>query len=189
MDTLEADNPKLDQQAYYASQAAYGSEKYHRMLQDEGYQLDPSLSSYRYKTYVGQQKTLVAFKGTDPYSLIDLDADVAIAIGTQKKNPEFKTASEIVKRAKSKYGSKVITTGHSLGGTKAIESANDHGLKAIVFNPGTGLREFGTRSHTTYIKKGDVISSRVKGENIKISKGSHSLNSFEPDFQSKIKVY
>jgi alpha-beta hydrolase superfamily lysophospholipase len=62
---------------------------------------------------------LVAYKGTDPTNLVDLDADAAIALGTQRYNPQFRNAITIAHRANEKYGS-VYTTGHSLGGIICI---------------------------------------------------------------------
>lgn len=170
-----------DLHAYYAAQASYGSLEHHNLLGSHGYTLDNELSSNKFKTYSKGDKALVAYKGTNPLSLIDLDADAAIAIGTHRKNQEFKEASRIAKRAKQKYKN-ITTTGHSLGGTKAIESANDVGGKAIVFNPGTGLRKLKTGGHKVYQNEDDFISQRVEGSNIVKSRGGHSLNSFENKF-------
>jgi hypothetical protein len=88
---------------------------------------------------------------------------------------------------------KIITTGHSLGGTKAIESANDIGAKAVVFNPGTGVFGLKTKDHKVYVHEKDKIASRVRGSNVtKIRGGSkykplenHSINTFEETFKRK----
>lgn len=171
-----------DLHAYYASQASYGSLKHHNLLTDNGYTQDNDLSSNKHRTYYKQDKAIVAYKGTNPLSLIDLDADAAIALGTHRKNQEFTQASSIAKKARDKYKN-VTTTGHSLGGTKAIESANDIGGKAIVFNPGTGLRKLKTANHKVYQNSNDIISSRVEGNNVvKSNYGGHSLDSFEDRF-------
>jgi len=53
-----------DLHAYYASQAAYGSDKYHNLLTSEGFTQDPSLSSDNTRTYTKRDKTIVSFKGT-----------------------------------------------------------------------------------------------------------------------------
>jgi hypothetical protein len=176
-----------DKYAYYASQAVYGSGVHHDKLVTAGYDVDEELSDYKTKTYVKNGTALVAYKGTDPTNIVDLDADAAIAIGTQRYNPEFKKAVELGKRAKEKYGV-VYTTGHSLGGTKAIESANAISGKAVVFNPGTGLFNLDVGEHKTYVKKQDPISVRVKGSNIHWSSGGHSLTGYEEMFNPREKI-
>jgi len=175
-----------DKYAYYASQAAYGSGVHHDKLTTDGYIVDEELSDYKTKTYVKDGTALVAYKGTG-LSITDWDADVTIAMGTQRYNPEFKKAVSLAKQAKEKYGN-VYTTGHSLGGTKAIESANAIGGKAIVFNPGTGLFKLDAGDHKVYVKRQDPISVRIKGSNIDWSDGGHSLTGFEDRFNPRPKV-
>jgi hypothetical protein len=181
--------------AYYASQAVYGSPEHHNLLKEAGYTQDPSLSSNYIRTYHRPGKTIVTYKGTNILDPKDLRADVAIALGRQRSNEEFRKATQIAAKAKQKYQN-IITTGHSLGGTKAIESANDTNSKAIVFNPGTGLRGLKTDKHKVYINEQDIIASRVKGSNITKVKGSkftplksHSLTTFEESFTPKRKRY
>lgn len=172
--------------AYYSSQAAYGSSDYEKRLAESGYHADPELSSRRAKVFSKKGgKTYVAYKGTNPLNPNDLEADAAIALGVHKRHGQFREASDLAKRVKDKYGDKVIATGHSLGGTKAIESANDQGLKAIVFNPGTGLAGLDTGEHKVFLKSGDPISSRVRGSNVTKSRGGHSLGGFEDQFRPK----
>jgi len=175
-----------DEIAYYTSQATYGSQDYEKKLAEQGYLPDSEFSTHRTKVYSKKGgKTFIGYKGTDPTNLTDLDADAAIALGTHRRHKEFMTASDLAKRVKSKYGEDVIATGHSLGGTKAIESANDIGVKAIVFNPGTGLAGLDTGEHRVYIKDQDIISSRVRGSNVRKSRGGHSLSGFEDNFNPK----
>lgn len=187
----EEDDEDFD--AYNASQAVYGSNKHHEALLAKGYKQDPSLSSNVARTYTKPEKTIVTYKGTNPLSFIDLDADAAIGIGTHRRNPQFRYASDTAKKAKEKYKNKIITTGHSLGGTKAIESANDVGGRAVAFNPGTGLFGLDTGSHKVYIHEKDKIASRVKGRNVTTIRGgsifkplsNHSINTFEDTFTKK----
>lgn len=176
-----------DKYAYYASQAVYGSGVHHDKLVTAGYDVDEELTDSRTKTYVKDGAALIAYKGTDPTNFVDLDADAAIAIGTQRYNPQFKNAVTIAHRANEKYSS-VHTTGHSLGGTKAIESANAIGGKATVFNPGTGLFKLDTGDHRTFVNRMDPISARVRGSNIDYGGGGHSLDNFENRFNPMPKV-
>lgn len=174
-----------DKYAYYASQAVYGSGVHHDLLTTEGYDVDEELSTYNTKTYVKNGQALVAYRGTQ--DIADIDADATIALGTQRFSPEFKKAFKIAQRAKEKYGV-VYTTGHSLGGTKALESANLIGGKAIVFNPGTGFFKYDAGDNRVYVKRQDPISVRIKGSNIDWSDGGHSLNEYEDRFNPKTKV-
>jgi len=165
-----------DKHAYYASEAAYGSEKHHKFLESQGYRLDPTLSTYNVKTYAKNGKALVAYRGTNPTNISDLQADKDIVLN-RYNNSQFNLAKIIAKRAKKKYGDLVVT-GHSLGGTKAIKAADAVGGRAIVFNPGTGLAPLKTGSHKVYRKDKDVISQRVVGRNVYVSSGGHSLSGF-----------
>jgi dienelactone hydrolase len=181
--------------AYYASQAVYGSPEHHNLLKEAGYKQDTSLSSDYIRTYHRPGKAIVTYKGTNVLDPKDLKADVAIALGRQRSNQDFRKATEIAKKAKQKYQN-IITTGHSLGGTKAIESANDTNAKAIVFNPGTGLAGLKTGKHKVYINEQDIIASRVKGSNITKVKGSrfrplksHSITTFEDTFRPRSQRY
>lgn len=183
---------EVDLHSYYASQAAYGSSKHHNLLLSKGYQQDPSLSSYNYRTYHRPDRTIVSYKGTNPLHISDLKADIAIGTGTQKSNPEFQKAFLTAKQAKEKYKNQIITTGHSLGGTKAIEAANAINAQSVAFNPGTGIKGLETSKHKVYVNEGDIIAARTKGTNVTKVKGtvltplkSHSLNSFENTFQPK----
>ena len=170
-----------DKTAYYASQAVYGSGVHHLWLADQGWEEDYELTTHNARTYVKDGHALIAYKGTDPTNLTDLDADTAIAVGTYKNHKEFLKAKDLAKLAKERFGN-VTTTGHSLGGTKAIESANAIGGKAIVFNPGTGLFTLDTGDHRTFVNRMDPISARVRGSNIDYGGGGHSLDSFENRF-------
>lgn len=75
-----------DLDAYNASQAVYGSNKHHESLLAEGYIQDLGLSSNVSRTYSKPSQTIVTYKGTNPLSLIDLDADAAIGLGTHRQN-------------------------------------------------------------------------------------------------------
>jgi hypothetical protein len=174
-----------DHDAYLASQAVYGSQTHHTSLEKKGYKLDRDLSNYNTRVYSRNGKAYVVFRGTKLGIVSDLQADRDILIGTHRRNAQFIKAMRTVQKAKKKYGNDIIVTGHSLGGTKAIEAANSGNVKAIVFNPGTGLIPLNTGKHKVYVKDKDIISSRVKGQNIIKSSGGHSLSEFENDFRKR----
>ena len=85
---------------------------------------------------------IVAFKGTEPTNLKDLKADVNIALKNQENDERFKFCTAYVKMFKSipKYkNSRVVLTGHSLGGSIAIHVASKLNLPCVVFNPGSSI--------------------------------------------------
>lgn len=173
-----------DSDAYYASQASYGSAKHHDELIKRGYQRDDSLSSKRASVYYNPDRAIIAFKGTTPTDLEDLDADYAIAIGNQANHYAFKDAEKLYEKATKKYKN-IGLTGHSLGGAKAIHLHKKHNNQTTVFNPGTGILGLDVGKSTVYKSDNDFISDRIKGGNVVKKGNSHSLNSFAHEFEQK----
>lgn len=106
--------------------------------------------------------SIVAFKGTT--NLDDIKADVD-GIGINKfDHPEFEKAYNLYDKVKSRYGDNILSTGHSLGGTKAIKSAEKHNGESIVFNPGSSpLYNLNTNSKTkVYRHQNDQVSASVE---------------------------
>jgi hypothetical protein len=167
-----------DRDTYNASQAAYGSAEHHERLAKRGYKLDEELSTHNTKIYANGDKAIVGYRGTvhDPE---DLSADIAIAAGLHTRHPAFWTASAVGERAHKKYKD-VTYTGHSLGGTKAIETAKQYGRHAVVFNPGSApTRKLDTGKAKVYRTSGDYISYNVNAYKPRTIRGTHSLDSFE----------
>lgn len=164
--------------AYNASQAAYGSAEHEQKLAASGYQRDDQFQSPNAKVYhrPSDKHTFVAFRGTADAG--DIAPDLSIANGTYDHSA-FKDASNLVGGVRQKYQTNINTTGHSLGGTKAIRAADNHGVKAIAFNPGAGLNPLYTGQHTVFHKTEDPISHNVEGDNISYSRGGHGLKEFE----------
>lgn len=100
---------------------------------------------------------IVAFKGTEPTNLKDLKADINIALKNQENDERFKFCTAYVKMFKSipKYkNSRVVLTGHSLGGSIAIHVASNLNLPCVVFNPGSSIcREMNYNSKMLVIHK------------------------------------
>lgn len=169
---------------YYASQAAYGSRNDEFELLKKGYKKDMGLSNEYASVFGKGNDAILAYRGTKLNDARDLRADVSIAFNLQKYDPEFKEAREIAKKVSSKYKGKLSLTGHSLGGTKAIEVGKDYrNAKITAYNPGTGIVPLDPGNATVYHKYFDPISSRI-GYNskatIKSSIGTHSLSGFAP---------
>jgi hypothetical protein len=105
----------------------------------EGYTFDPELSYDNASVIVRPNGTaILAFRGTRPTNLDDLNADASILTGLHKTNiphPRFTEALDHYTKVKNKYNS-VDITGHSLGGTLADYVGRSTDNKTIVFNPG-----------------------------------------------------
>ena len=196
--------------AYSASQQTYElgnyNNKYHKHLEDSGYVLDKELSSdFRHKVYHNPNKkhSIVAYKGTTNTEDVKADLD---GIGLNNYNhPEFTKGYELYDKVKNKYGYKILTTGHSLGGTKAIKSAEKNSGESIVFNPGSSplYALNADNKNKVYRQSNDQVSMYVRGnvENVPIKKkaiyglgnnnillygldqlDSHTLNGFDDEF-------
>ena len=170
-----------DSDAYNASQAAYGSFAHHDKLLRVGYAKDSDLSTHNTVVYHRNGTALVAYRGTTN-DRNDYNADLAIGTGTHNMHDEFVTAHAIGDRVHKKYGN-VHFTGHSLGGTKAIETAKKLKVKSTVFNPGSSyMNPLDAGDATVYRKNRDYISYNIRNGKQIVSNGGHSLADFEDEF-------
>lgn len=167
--------------AYDASQAIYGTQKSIDRLGRLGFSKDEELSDHNTGVYHNPVtgKTILSFRGTTDWE--DLVPDAQLAFGNYEGS-EFKKAYDDFDKVKNKYGEGFIVTGHSLGGTKAIQAADRRGGRAIAFNPGTGIFGLATKGHKTFVNSGDSISTRAYGDAIVFTPGGHSLNNYEKLF-------
>lgn len=178
--------PEHNEDAWMAH-AAYDSAEL------DGYTIDHDLSDSHVTTYVnnGTKQATVAFAGTyfnSPgsaahkvtHGLHDVWTDGGILVGTEQTYGQFDHAMEVTNRAIQKYGKEHIkTTGHSLGGTKALYISHKLGVPAVAFNPGwspiqTGLqsaylqKQWNLDKATAYVVPGDVLSTGIY-----LQKGAH----------------
>ena len=81
---------------------------------------------------------ILAYRGTDPKNVFDLNADAQLATGIDKLLP-FQTrlsrAEDLYTSTKKNYPNLSIT-GHSLGGYLAEHISRTNNEKAVIFNPG-----------------------------------------------------
>ena len=147
---------------------------------------------------------ILAYRGTDPTNIYDLNADAQLATGIDNLLP-FQTrltrAEDMYKNVKNIYPN-VDLTGHSLGGYLADHISRENNEKAIVFNPGlTSITthllpavgnvkpivyetdNFDILSHSvhnrTYLNDVD-LRNITQRDNLDQYIGSHNLDSFLP---------
>ncbi|CAL5225333.1 g8136 [Coccomyxa viridis] len=130
------------------------------MVAHTGYQVDGELSN-RNRTafhHPGTGHTVVAFRGTNPFNPFDWIANSHILRGTEWASSRFRTSHAVVRKANKKYGiGNVTVTGHSLGGSQALDVNRRLGNDAVAYNPGAGLgdltRDIVARAFGPAIKK------------------------------------
>jgi len=112
----------------------------------DGYTFDPEYSTNNASTFIRPDGTaILAYRGTRPTNLDDLNTDAAILAGqhrTDNEHPRFTEAVNQFYEVNEKYDT-IDLTGHSLGGTLADYVGRLHDTKAVVFNPGETI--FSTR--------------------------------------------
>ena len=81
---------------------------------------------------------ILAYRGTDPTNIYDLNADAQLATGIDNLLP-FQTrlsrAEDMYRSVKNVYPNLELT-GHSLGGYLADHISRENNEKAVIFNPG-----------------------------------------------------
>lgn len=159
---------RYSQQVYAdMSKAAYATGKKRNV---KGFQIDEHNSSPDYVTYVDDKDghAVVAFRGTSRIDRGDLEADVMIALGTQRYSPRFMWALNAVRVAKTKYGANdVEVTGHSLGGSEAMYVSSQAKVPAVTFNAGVSpiasFFDYEDYSQVTAVyDENDIVSSSTK---------------------------
>jgi len=156
------------------------------------YKLDRELSNVKQKVYTHKNKVVVAFQGTDPTRVRDLVSDGMIIFGLEGLNTRFKDANKTMDRVNQKYGNKkIITMGHSLGGTLA-EHVGNKADRVITFDKGVGAGTIGKRinkNQTDIRSSNDIISAlslTQSGKRISIPNTAHILSPFRSHDASNI---
>ncbi|WP_394223519.1 Mbeg1-like protein [Priestia aryabhattai] len=99
--------------------------------------------------HVTENKYIVAFAGTDTSELGDWASDALIGVGMWGGPAQLKQARMLVSKI-PKNASKVVYTGHSLGGYIAAEMTIETGKPSIVFNaPGFVSTDSRLRAYTS----------------------------------------
>ena len=172
-----------------------------RMKDIRGYKLNDDLSNEENVVYHNEEKnkTIVGFRGSKNFK--DFKTDVALAFGDIKSTDRYNSTVALVKRVIDTYpSSNVEFTGHSLGGTLAIEMNRLKPLsKSVVFNAGhTPFRSGDVKDKdiTFYTNKGDLVSNlglnsyknvKVLDKEDKDPLKAHSLSNFKDDINDEKK--
>jgi hypothetical protein len=88
-----------------------------------------------YKTptdWPGGQKTVLAFRGTEPTQFEDLTTNLDQALGGT--TVQYQAATKLGAQVAKRLGPDTLVTGHSLGGGKAQAAGVRGGLKGMMFN-------------------------------------------------------
>lgn len=146
---------KLSDLAY--KEEATRSQEAERM----GLVYDTELSNPHAAVFNGNGQTVISFKGTDPTNFYDLSADASILLDAQGLHPRFRESVQHTRKVMDKYGSNVVLTGHSLGGSVADYVSKETDLPAVVYNPGSNPNGMAnvSRNTTVYRHPLDMVSS------------------------------
>lgn len=126
------------------SSQAYDHAKGNKDHNIAGYDLVDQLSGDEHVVYRhgGNNRVVIAYRGTDPTKAGDLVADAHIAAGTQAISGRFQRAMETYDKVRRFHKDHDIhLTGHSLGGALANWVSEQTGEHATTFNPGVGARD------------------------------------------------
>lgn len=144
----------------------------------EGWTIDHELSDKNHTTYIKNGHVVVAFSGTRLHNKdrvrSDLEADLAVALGTHQHHHRFHEGVNAVRRAQHKYGHHAVeATGHSLGGSIGMHASHKTGVPTAVFNPGVSpIVNYNGNNYgnvTSYSDANDPISN--SSSNISSSTG------------------
>jgi len=129
----------------------------------KGFQYQPNLSDPEMAVYRNRNTNELVIGHRGSSNMDDVKTDLRLAVGGIKRTDRYRRDKDKVEDAIRAYpDSKLVFTGHSLGGTQAIEMLRNHpNGRAVVFNAGHTPFRDGSVKHddiTYYTKKGDAVS-------------------------------
>lgn len=167
-------------QAHYIYQERPNRERADKMVKRKlgriGYELDAKNTDKDVLVGTKGNNVHISFTGTDVKNPRDLLSDVALAVGIQKANPQFRERRKKTREIMREYGDdkEYTLSGHSLGGSILMDTMNrsksirDRTSQAHTFNAGyTPAFHNSVKPADKKIKREldrKVIHSRVKGD-------------------------
>jgi hypothetical protein len=127
------------------------------------YRIDPDFNTAEHFAVLHAPSNTVysAFRGTS--NLDDAGTDLALLTGNLTSSARFHRDLDRSRHLHEKFaGHRIISTGHSLGGTIAETLSRHHGTKSIAFNPGTSPfanQPLPSADHQRHRIDGDFVSS------------------------------
>lgn len=187
--TIKVNEAAKITQAHYRYQTGLNRERQDREVQKKlgriGYNLDKKNTDKDVLTATKGNNVHISFTGTDTSSPRDLLSDVALAVGIQRTNPQFKQRRQKTRQIMREYGDdkEYTMSGHSLGSSIALDtmarskSIRDRVSTVHAFNPGyTGAFHNSIKPTDKKVKKeldkkvnihrvrGDVVSAHANKE-------------------------
>ena len=170
-------------------QDAYATRKLGRL----GYTLDSARTTKDVLTATKDNKVHINYTGTNVHNPRDLLSDVALGVGVQKLNPQFRERRHTTRQIMRHHGDKDYTlSGHSLGGSIGMDiltrskSIRDRTSEAHFSNPGYTKAFHESIKVDKPIKKeldSKVNIHRVKGDIV--SAHAHKETAFGNLFEHK----
>ena len=133
---------------HYIYQQRPNKERANKMVKRKlgrfGYELDEANTDKDVLTAKRGNNVLINYTGTNVNSPRDIISDIALGVGVQRINPQFKERRQKTRDMMRQYGDEKDYSlgGHSLGGSIALDtlkqskSIRDRTQVAHVFNPG-----------------------------------------------------
>ena len=145
-------------------------------LSNKGWKVVPEHSNRHMTTFVNDEEIHIAHKGTNPTNINDIKADVAIALGQEKKDSLFSLRKTETENALKAYPDKrASASAHSLGGSTLYDAAlssryvGDRLEKIDTYNQGVSVfrKRLTPKRHTDLKEK--ITIHRTRGDPVSAS--------------------
>ena len=113
----------------------------------------------------------ISYRPTDPLNINDLAVDtLEVAANLPISNGRFREAQHKYEEVKKVYpNSKIITTGHSLGGSEAVYVGRKNNIDAVAYNIGSSPLQLPTELNASITHKKQSIIYHTYADPISIS--------------------
>jgi hypothetical protein len=164
---------RLASASYHFKNQSKADDILSKLEETKHFQLDKELSTEEHSILHNPvtNETVIAFRGTS--NLKDVATDSLVLTSQELKSSRLKDSERVFEATAEKYGTdKLTTTGHSLGSTLSLHTAEKYDVEGHHFNPAVSARQANqsysgalannTEKQIIYRTHGDVVS--VGGE-------------------------